>query len=276
MDRLPRKSLYRIFRYIDQPLDLFRISCVCKRWRSLLMNNECFLNQWFAQSLKRSQQSHFMSYYCYNNNCGQLPKLNIDLLFPINLRSTACKFLPWTDSQYSCDYKALFEHCYPLSLFESSYSFSFWLFLPHRCEMNIQIGNFNVGGVAIVLDADAVYHFDKKEDVSIAHRWIHVALLKSDSRRFWQVWIDGQYVSKFNQYYLYFSKNEKDRCFINMVLRRKVGTYSLEACNQPRIANLNAFKRCLTHVEIRAIYQQQTTVSQVKVGTYIKSNKIFN
>jgi hypothetical protein len=36
------------------------------------------------------------------------------------------------------------------------------------------------------------------------------------------------------------------------------------------------FKRCLTLFEVRAICQQQTSISQVRVGSYIKSNDIHN
>ncbi len=253
------------------------MSCVCRRWRSWIMNDEYFLNRWFSRSLKRSHERWCVAGYSYSNDCYQLPELNIDpLLFPINLRSSDCEFLPWTDSEYSCDYKPLFEHCYHLSPFQSSHSFSFWLFLPHQCELNIQIGNFLTNGVSIVLCADTIYHFGKDKSVSIASRWIHIALIKTDLQHYYQIWIDGQYVSKSNQYYLYFNEMEKDDYYINMVLRHKFAINSLESSNLACIADLNAFKRCLTLVEIRAIYQQQTSISQIKVGTYIKRDKTQN
>jgi hypothetical protein len=127
-----------------------------------------------------------------------------------------------------------------------------------------------------VLCADTIYHFGKDKSVSIASRWIHIALIKTDLQHYYQIWIDGQYVSKSNQYYLYFNEMEKDDYYINMVLRHKFAINSLESSNLACIADLNAFKRCLTLVEIRAIYQQQTSISQIKVGTYIKRDKTQN
>jgi len=170
----------------------------------------------------------------------------------------------------------VFEHIYPLSLFQSSHFFSFWLFLPHQCELNIQVGNSHINGLSIILCADAIYHFDEEKHVSIASRWIHMVLTKTNSQRYYQTWIDGQYVTKLNQYYLYFSQMKKYGTHTNIVIRRKFGMNSLEASNLARIVDLSAFKRCLTLVEIQAIYQQQTSVSRIKVGTYIKSNQIHN
>ena len=95
MDQLPCELLHHIFWYIDQSLDLFRISYVCSRWRSLIMNNEYFLNQWFSQSLERSRQT-VLDIYPHNiNQSEQKSMLNSDQsLFPINLRSSECWFLP--------------------------------------------------------------------------------------------------------------------------------------------------------------------------------------
>ncbi|CAF4397322.1 unnamed protein product [Rotaria sordida] len=50
----------------------------------------------------------------------------------------------------------------------------------------------------------------------------------------------------------------------------------LKASSQARITDLNAFTQCLTTFEIRAIHQQQTSIKQVKVGTYINNNTMHN
>jgi hypothetical protein len=63
---------------------------------------------------------------------------------------------------------------------------------------------------------------------------------------------------------------------LNILLCHKFVNNPLEISSQARIADLNAFKRCLTLGKIRAIHQQQTLISQVKVGTYINSHQIHN
>ncbi|CAF4785808.1 unnamed protein product [Rotaria sp. Silwood1] len=95
------------------------------------------------------------------------------------------------------------------------------------------------------------YDSDNGNCLSINDRWIHLVLTKIDSQFNCQIWIDGQYVSKLHQFDL-----------------------DNDASGPPskvRIADFNAFKRCLTLLEIQAIHQQQTSIKQVKVGTYIHS-----
>ncbi|CAF3646623.1 unnamed protein product [Rotaria sp. Silwood1] len=277
MDRLPCELLYHIRRYIDQPTDLLHMAYVCRRWQSFIMEDEYFLNQYFSRSLKRSQKSYYYGFSHYNNVYKLPLPFNINRsLFPVNFQLSDCHFLPWTDSRRSCDYKTLIELGYHLSLFESSHSFYFWLFSPHPSELNIQLGSLNANGVIIMLCADQNYYFDKKNRLSIADRWTHIVLTKIDSHRYYRVWIDGQYVSKPSQYYLYRYEIHKKHFLINLVLFRKFDSNTLEASRMPRIADLNAFTRCLTPIEIRAIHQQQTLIDQVKVGTFIKSNKKHN
>ncbi|CAF4416252.1 unnamed protein product, partial [Rotaria sp. Silwood2] len=265
MDQLPYELLFHIRRYIDQLSDLLQMAYVCRRWQSLIMEDEYFLNQRFSQSLKCSQKSYYFNFSIYKKYCNPQFLFNIDRsLFPVNLQSSHCQFLPWTDPEHSCNYKTLVELGYHLSFFQSSHSFSFWVFLPHQSELNIQIGSLNADGVTIVLCADQNYYFDKEKRLSIADRWTHIVLNKIDSHRYYRVWIDGQYVSKPNQYYLYCYEMDKNDFLINLVLFRKYDSNILEASRKPRLADLNAFTRCLTPVEIRAIHQQQTLIDQVK------------
>jgi hypothetical protein len=274
MDRLPCELLYHIVWYIDEPTDLLRMSGVCSRWRSFIMNRKYFLNQWFSRSLKRSVKSYSIASYSYSNESYYLSKLNTDQsLLPIKLRSSSCQFLPWTDLEHSSHYKLLFEHCYSLSFYDSSHSFSFWLFLPHQYELNIQIGNCNVNNLNISIDSDENYHSDNGKNVSIADRWVHFVLNKIDSQSNYQIWIDGQCISKFDQYHITLDELCQHFSSINILLLRKPDNSLSEGSTQARIANLKAFKRCLTPVEIRAIHQQQTSIKKVKVGTYINSRK---
>ena len=223
MDQLPCDLLHHIFWYIDQQSDFFRMSCVCRRWRFFIMNDEYFLNQWFSQSLKRSRKSYYCSFASYLGDCkppwelnlnGSLfptnlrPSLgdfipwllNIDQsLFPINLQSSTCDFLPWIIPRSSSDYENLYEYDYSLSLCDSSHSFSLWLFLPPHCELNIQVGNCNVKGLNILLCGDEKYYFDNGESVSIVDRWIHIVLTKIDPQSNYRICIDGQYLTKLSQ-----------------------------------------------------------------------------
>ncbi len=101
MDRFLRELLHHILGYIDQPLDIFRMSCVCSRWRSFIMDdNEYFLNQWFSRSLERSRKSYSCVSTFWDGDCKPMWKLNLDQsLFPINLQSSICDFFPWIVSK---------------------------------------------------------------------------------------------------------------------------------------------------------------------------------
>ena len=71
-------------------------------------------------------------------------------------------------------------------------------------------------------------------------------------------------------------KTKSNFSFIEIASLHKFGNDSLEVPNKILVTDLNVFKRCLTLFEVRAIRQQKTSVSQIKVGTYIKSNNIHN
>jgi len=111
-----------------------------------------------------------------------------------------------------------------------------------------------------LLCGDEKYQFDNGKSVSIADRWVHFVLTKIDSQSNYQIWIDGQCVSKLNQYRITLSELEHYFDLIHILLLTNFDNNSLEASNQARIADLNAFKRCLTLVEIRAIHQQLTSI----------------
>ncbi len=185
---------------------------------------------------------------------------------------TICDFVPWIASRQSFDYKFVYEHDYDLSLCDSSHSFSFWLFLLPDCELNIQVGNCNVKGLNILLCSDEKYHFDNGESVTIADRWIHIVLNKIDSLSNYRICIDGQYITKFSQCQISLNELQQYYSLFNFLLCCKFDKNSLELSNHARIADSNAFERCLTLVEIRAIHQQQTSTKKVKVGAYINSN----
>ncbi len=278
MNRLPCELLHHIFLYMDQSFDLLRLSCVCSHWRSLIMDDEYFLNQWFSQSLERCRQPVLKTFLQYIEGFGEKSMLHIDQsLFPINLRSSECWLLPWSISRHSSDLEDLIVHVYPVSLFKSSHSFSFWLFVPHQCKLDIQIGNFNTNGLIISLYGNENDYFDNGKCLSIADQWIHIVLTKIDSQSNYRIWIDGQYVSKFSKHRI--CSNEKMSIHslnYNIIFLHLSDNNSLGASSKARIADFNAFKRCLTLVEIRAIHQQQTSIKQVKVGNYINGNKIHN
>ncbi|CAF3999924.1 unnamed protein product [Rotaria sp. Silwood1] len=197
-------------------------------------------------------------------------------LFPINLRSSECWLLPSTVSNTSSNNENSLTHIYPLSFFNSSHSFSFWFFLPYQCELTIEISNMNVNGHIVFLNGNKNYCFDNENNLSINDRWIHIVLTKTDSQSNYQTWINGKYASKFDQYYKSLIKMEQSSNFYNYVILRKSYINSLRSSSNIRIADFNAFKRYLTNLEIQAIYQQQTSIKQIKFGTYINNNKIRN
>ena len=138
----------------------------------------------------------------------------------------------------------------------------------------IQITNLSVNGVHIWLGDDRKYHCDGGKLLSIADRWTHVVVSKLDSRSSYQLCIDGQHLSTLSRHDM--SLIKADQHIIapqNIIIFRRFDKSAYGTPNKVRIANLIAFKRCLTLVEIRAIHQQQTSIEQIKVGTYITSNK---
>ncbi|CAF1363261.1 unnamed protein product [Rotaria sordida] len=278
MDRLPCELLHHILGYIDQSLDLFRMTCVCSRWRSFIMNDEYFLNQWFSRSLECSRKSSSICCASYVGDCKRQPILNIDRsLFSISLQSNIWDHFPSTLSGYLLGYKDLFARRYSLPLFDSSHSFSLWLFLPRQWELNIQIGSLNIKYLTFLIwNNKKYYHFNNWKFVSIADRWIHIVLNKIDRQSYYQIWLDGQYVSKASQYHLPFRAVDQSCYQIHIILVCKSGNNILEASSQVHLTDVNAFTQCLTPFEIRAIHQQQTSITQVKVGTYINSNKMHN
>ncbi|CAF3852295.1 unnamed protein product [Rotaria sp. Silwood1] len=120
------------------------------------------------------------------------------------------------------------------------------------------------------------YDSDNGNCLSINDRWIHLVLTKIDSQFNCQIWIDGQYVSKFNQYDIFFYEMQQSSCPYNILLFSKLDNDSSGPPSKVRIADFNAFKRCLTLLEIQAIHQQQTSIKQVKVGTYIHMDQILS
>ncbi len=272
------------------------MSYVCSHWRFSIMSDEYFLNQWFSRSLERSRKTYSAGFAAYVGDCKRPHKLNLDeslfpvhlrptycyfmswllnldqSLFPSSLRSARCDFLPWIVPRSSTDYEDLYGFGYSLSLCDSSHSFSFWLFLPRHCELNIQVGNCKVEGTNISLCSDEEYYCDYGKSFSIADRWIHIGLVKVDSESNYQICIDGHCVTKLKQCQISFSPMGEYFSVFNLLLCRTFDNNPLEISNQARIADLNVFTRCLTLVEIRAIHQQQVPIKQVKVGTYINSN----
>jgi len=203
--------------------------------------------------------------------------LNIDQsLFPINLRSSECWLLPLPIPNTSSNNENSLTHIYPLSFFKSSHSFSFWLFLPYQRNLVIRVSNLNVNGQHILLRGNENYYFDNGNCVSINDRWIHIVLNKIDLQSNYRIWIDGQYISKLNQYDISSIEMKKSFSLYTFVMLGNFDNNSLRSSGNVRIADFNAFKRCLTLLEIQAIHQQQTSIKQVKVGTYINSNKIHN
>ena len=274
MERLPCELLHHILQCIDQPLDLFRMSCVCSRWRSFIMNDEHFLNQWFLRSLENSQES-FQDCLPYLREAHKLKLLSdIDQsLFPVNLRSNEWCVLPWPFPRYPSCNKDVSVYYYPISLFHSSHSFSFWLFLPYQCNFNIHITNSRVEDVSIWFCGDKLHYDNKGKHILIADRWIHVTISKIDLQSDYQIYIDGQYLSKDILHDICLIETRVN-CIVSqnmLVFRTHYKTPS-----KIRIANFVAFKRCLTLFEIRAIVKQQTSIKQVKAGTYINNNKLHN
>ncbi len=137
----------------------------------------------------------------------------------------------------------------------------------------MQIRIFIVEGLITLFYIDEKHYFNKEKRTSIGDRWIHIVLTKNDSKSNYQIWIDGQYTSKLSQYHTSFNEMERSSSLIDIAVVHKFNISS-EVSRKERVVDLNAFKRCLTLVDIRAIHQQKTSLNQVKFGTYVNSNNL--
>ncbi|CAF1167442.1 unnamed protein product [Adineta ricciae] len=277
MDRLPVELLKRIFLFIDQLSDLIRTSLVCQQWRSLIVDDEHFLNKWFHLSLKFSQQSPRSHLTTNDGDRRQGLILNPDRsLFLPNLQSSECYLLQLMDLFDPDDNEYFFEQQYPSLLFNGSHSFSLWFFLPHQGELAIQIGT------ASILDLHHCSHdghdghrwrTGNSGKIIMDDRWIHIVIGISESQSFYRIWLNGQDFKTFNLHYTY-NKHTNRICSTSAItLTCKRFERSIQSPIYARIADLVAFKRCLSTIEIRAIYEQQKCISQVQVGTFMRNER---
>ncbi|CAF1199052.1 unnamed protein product [Adineta steineri] len=266
MDQLPIELFRSIFYYIDQLPDLIRASLVCHYWRSHIMDDEDFLNKWFHQSLKFSRQSS------RNHRQGLIQNLD-QSLFPQNLQSSECHLLPLIDPFYITGSEYFFEQHYQPSLFDRYYSFSFWFFLPYQCELVVQINKNYVIDLHNCQHADRQWYFSGHKKKFFDDQWIHIVIANSESQTGHCIWLNGHDLNTFSLHRT-FNKHIKTRSTTNaLMLTCKRNDYSIQSPVKAGIADLVAFKRCLSLPEIRAIYQQQKCIDQVQVGTYMKKNE---
>jgi hypothetical protein len=275
MDRLSYELLHRIFHYIDQLPDLIRASLVCRHWRSCIMNNEYFLNKWFHRSLKYAQQSPQTNPSTNNNDTQQGLTRNIDQsLFPINLQSSECYLLPIIDPFHIIGFQHFFEQQYPSSLFDGFHSFSFWFFLPRKCELAVRIGYYHVLDLHTCLHADHKSNVINGKQILLDDQWIHIVLANIELQNRYCIWINGQDLKNFDLHRTCNRHTTRSLPSNAIFLSCKLNNYSIQSPIEARIADLIAFKRCLSIMEIRAIYQQQTCIDQVQIGAYVKNKKI--
>ena len=277
MDQLPYELLHCIFDYVDQLPDLIRASLVCQHWRSSIMKNEHFLNQWFSRSLKRSRQSSLGDPQPANNGNHQQRKLarSIDpSLFPAALESGECCLLPTIDPFHLNDCSDFYAHRFPPSLFDGFHTFSFWLFLPRECELAVEIGYSNVFGLNTCLRKDRKSNGNKKEEILSGDQWLHIVLANVESCISYRIWINGQDSKGFDLPELWHRYSSKHRAAYTISLSCKRINYSVHSPIESRIADFVAFKRCLSLIEIRAIHEQQTTIDRVQIGTHLKNKNI--
>jgi hypothetical protein len=273
MDSLPDEILQYIFFHIDDFSKLLFVSLVNRRWRSCIVDDVYFLNRWFSRSLDRFRQTSLGKRVHHKIKMTHISGINRSL-FPINLQSSECCLLPSTGSQYLPDHQNSTWRCYSLSSFSSSRSFSFWLFLPSRSIVRISTIHWSVNDVLARLLSHEVYHTDNGEQITIDNRWIHMVWTKTDEKSSYRIWIDERRISKFKFYEISREYTRRRPWKTKLLIRYFPDESSSVELIKCRIADVTAFNRSLTSVEIRASYQQQTSTNRVQVGTYINKNKI--
>ena len=272
MDQFPSELLNCIFHYIDQLPDLIRASLICRHWRSSIVNNEHFLNTWFHRSLQRCRQPALndpLADYT-NNRERRLTQIVDQSLFPSKLQSSEYYLLPIIDPFHLSDAPHHFEYRFPPSLFKGFHSFSFWIFLPDECQFAVKIGYAHVLRLDTCLQHKFQWHLEKKRKISLDDRWTHIVIANYESKADYQVWINGQDCEELDlphNWEGHIIRSNKENA---VLLSCKRKSYSIHSPIASRIADLVAFKRCLSMVEIRAIYEQQAAVDQVQIGTHVK------
>lgn len=257
-----------LFGYIDQLPDLIHASFVCHYWRSCITDDEHFLNQWFHRSLKFSRESPLDN--SAMNEYRRESKQNIDRsLLPTNFQPSQYYVLQVIDPFYVNTRKDFFEQKYPESLFDGYYSFSFWFFLPRRCEMSLRIGTSYVLDLHHCCHTDKQYGFRDDKQTIFDDQWIHLVITNSESQSNHCKWINGQSIDSFNLHSTINSHLNRIPSSNAIAITCKRINYSMESPIEARIADLVAFKRCLSTIEIRAIYQQRKCIDQVQIGTYM-------
>ena len=194
-------------------------------------------------------------------------------LFPIDLQTSECYLLHAMDSFHIIDYQHFFEHWYPLSLFDGFHCFSFWFFLTRESKLSIQIGNFNVQGRHVIIGADQKWNFKNGKRMLISDRWIHIFVAKVELRSNYRIWINGRHFSTFDWYETRNRQTMANHVSNHILLTCNLNDNPTRKLIRARMADLVAFKRCLSLIEIQAIYQQQTSIDRIKIGTYMKKKK---
>jgi hypothetical protein len=240
------------------------------------MNNEHFLNTWFYRSLKRSRQSALTDPLAdsADNRQGRLTQIIDESLFPTKLKSSECYLLPTIDPFHLSDDVHFFEYQFPPSIFDGFHTISFWFFLPCECELAVKIGYTHVLGLDTYPQHNRNWNLENKRQILLADRWTHIALSNSESSIGYHVWINGQdfreldLPSRWEGHAI--RSDKKNAVFLSC----KRNSYSIRSPIASRVADLVAFKRCLSMVEIRSISAQQTSIDRVQIGTYVTSRKI--
>ena len=273
MDEVPNELLHYIFHYIDQLPDLIRASLVCQRWQSSIMNNDYFLNKWFHRLLKRCRRSTLNDPLADStgNRERRVTQIIDQSLFPLNLQSSECYLLPTIDPFHPSDDSHFFEYRFPPSLFTMFHSFSFWIFLPRECELAIQVGYHRVLGLNTCIYRNRRWNFGKREQIVSGDRWTHIAMAKIVSDMNYHVWINGEEFRELDLPMRWNRYPMRSASRNGVLLSCKCNSYSIRSPIRSRIADLAAFERCLSVMEIRAIYEQQTSIDQVRVGNYMAS-----
>ena len=87
----------------------------------------------------------------------------------------------------------------------------------------------------------------------------------------YRVWINGEEFRELDLPMRWNRYPMRSASINGVLLSCKYNSYPIRSPVRARIADLAAFERCLLVMEIRAIYEQQTSIDQVRVGNYIAS-----
>ncbi|CAF0791046.1 unnamed protein product [Adineta ricciae] len=302
---LPHELLSEIFRFIRPISLLLRVSTTCHLWHQII-NNEWFLNKYFVNGLNRDQLIGWWKFDDINNighdSSGVLTN-NYTLIGQPTIEDCFLGKCVVFDGQCSIDFPVQDKVQYQTT----TYSVSIWFWADSKAwNRNQQEGgwrtaigcwndqylvnhawlhlgfhvNTNIHNQIMISSAKYAFGCEDRQKTE-PHRWYHV--VARVNRNIQDLWVNGKQVSSVDMtniqnrteirepYHQSWNSSQWYEQTIHLPNILYIGTKNNEHHNPwiGKIADISVWTRWLQPFEICALYQQQTSIDKVKLGTFL-------